>query len=129
MLYNCSNRSRGVLLLQGITEYGCQSGAAFIFHCYQLVYNNHTNYRYSPVLLSCKFCIFFLQGSKVLESFRSSFARALSVAMPAALCETCPLKQLHQLCRTLEGTVTLSHALSLTCALQLSVKLITVPSG
>ncbi len=42
-------------------------------------------------------------ASAVLESFKSSFVHALSVTQPAALCDTCPLQQLHDLCQTIEG--------------------------
>ncbi len=42
-------------------------------------------------------------ASAVLESFKSSFVHALSVSQPAALCDTCPLQQLHDLCLSMEG--------------------------
>ena len=45
-----------------------------------------------------------LQVFKILDCFKASFVHALSVGMPAALCDTCPLQLLHTLCKNLEGT-------------------------
>ncbi len=47
------------------------------------------------------------QAIKVLESFKSAFVHALAVTMPPALCDTCPLKQMQDLCKKLEGMLTL----------------------
>ncbi len=47
-----------------------------------------------------------LQVFKILDSFKASFVHALSVGMPAALCDSCPLQLLHTLCKNLEGMYT-----------------------
>ena len=45
----------------------------------------------------------FVQAANVLETFKSAFVHALSITMPAALCDSCPLQELHNLCKRLEG--------------------------
>ena len=45
----------------------------------------------------------YLQATAVVDTFKSTFVHALSVALPAALCDSCPLKQLHDLYQGING--------------------------
>ena len=51
----------------------------------------------------CMRTLHFSQATAVMDSFKSSFQQALN-SSPSAMCDSCPLKQLHLLCQNLEGT-------------------------
>ena len=62
------------------------------------------------------YCIYSLftppsQATAVMDSFKSSFVEALN-SSPSAMCDSCPLKQLHLLCQSLEGQETRSKTSS-----------------
>ncbi len=72
--------------------------------CYLFVARNTRLVRITGVRLFISLSLtLLLQAVEVLDSFKAAFVHALSLRMPPATCEYCPMHKIEILCKGLEG--------------------------